>query len=188
MSEKKKGMIRRFFGWLARPSSWALGAVLLVGITIGMVGVVGTQETLHATATTEFCVSCHEMKDNVWPGYTQGVHYSNHSGVQASCSDCHIPQNFFPMVGRKIEASKELWGHLTGVIDTPEKYDERRPHMVEVEHTRMRANNFQACRNCHNFETQKSELNVGKAHLMLIENKTACIDCHQGIGHKPPQR
>lgn len=188
MSEKKKGFIKRFFSWLARPSSWALGTLLLIGVAIGAVGVVGTQQTLHATSTTEFCISCHEMNDNIFESYKQSVHYSNHSGVRAECSDCHMPREFFPKIGRKIEASRELWGNITGIISTPEKYDERRPHMVEVEHARMASNNFQVCRNCHNFESQKSDLNVAKAHLMLIENKTACIDCHQSPGHKPPQR
>lgn len=185
MSENKKCAIKRFFSWLARPSRMALGGVLFIGIAIGIVGVVGTQETLHAVGTNEFCVSCHEMEDYIGVNYRQGVHFANESGVQATCSDCHMPNSFFPMVMRKIEASKELYGHITGVIDTPEKYLERRPHMVETEHGRMQANNFQACRTCHNFENQKSDLNVSQAHLMLIENKTACFDCHKGIGHAP---
>ena len=46
---------------------------------------------MEATNNLEFCISCHEMKDNVYLEYKESSHYKNRSGVRAVCSDCHVP-------------------------------------------------------------------------------------------------
>ena len=50
---------------------------------------------------------------------------------------------------RKVKASKELWGKITGVISTPEKFEEHRAAMAMREWARMEKNNSLECRNCH---------------------------------------
>ena len=42
---------------------------------------------------------------------------------------------------------------MLGSIDTPEKFQAKRHKLAEHEWARMRANNSQECRNCHNFES-----------------------------------
>jgi len=53
------------------------------------------------TNNEQFCISCHEMKDNVYQEYKQTVHYSNRTGVRATCPDCHVPKEWTHKVVRK---------------------------------------------------------------------------------------
>jgi cytochrome c-type protein NapC len=87
---------------------------------------------------------------------------------------------------RKVEAAREVWGTITGVIDTPEKYAAHAPEMKAREIKRLRANDSQECRNCHDAERMLLPMQSAKAQTyhkaMVSENKT-CIDCHAGIAH-----
>ena len=49
-----------------------------------------------------------KSKDNVFVEYRKTVHYSNRTGVRASCPDCHVPKEWGHKVVRKIQASNEL--------------------------------------------------------------------------------
>ncbi len=73
------------------------------------------------TNTEKFCTSCHEMKDNVYQELTNTVHFTNRSGVRASCPDCHVPHQWTDKIARKMQASKEVWGKIFGTINTREK-------------------------------------------------------------------
>jgi hypothetical protein len=46
----------------------------------------GFNTALEYTNTEQFCISCHEMEANVYEELTRTVHYSNRSGVRATCS------------------------------------------------------------------------------------------------------
>jgi nitrate/TMAO reductase-like tetraheme cytochrome c subunit len=81
---------------------------------------------MEATNTLEFCTSCHEMRDNMYPDYIKSAHYSNPSGVRAICSDCHVPKQWIPKLIRKIRASNELYHWAVGSVNTPEKFDKQR--------------------------------------------------------------
>ncbi len=51
---------------LRRPSTrYSLGGILIVGIVAGIVFWGGFNTALEATNTETFCISCHEMGDNV---------------------------------------------------------------------------------------------------------------------------
>ena len=76
------------------------------------------------TNTEQFCIGCHEMRDNVYAEFKGTIHDRNRSGVRAMCADCHVPREPVPMIMRKVEASLEVWGHLTGKIDTKEKFEQ----------------------------------------------------------------
>jgi cytochrome c-type protein NapC len=67
------------------------------------------------------------MRDTVYQEYKKTIHYSNRTGVRAICSDCHVPKDWTHKMVRKIKASGEVWGKITGVIDTPEKFEALRP-------------------------------------------------------------
>ena len=147
----------------------------------------GFNWTLEATNTEEFCISCHEMKDNVFAEYKETIHYSNRTGIRASCSDCHVPKEFIHKIIRKIHASNELYHKLLGTIDTTEKYEAKRHQLAQHVWQGMKATNSRECRNCHNF----SQMNAGKQkpaaakqHALAQTQDKTCIDCHKGIAHK----
>ena len=188
-NEKKPGMIKRLWQWLRRPSGMALGTLLLVGFVAGFIFVVGFNTSMTAMNSDEFCLSCHEMRDNVYQEYIETAHFSNRSGFKVGCSDCHVPHEFVPKMIRKIQASKELYGKVLGIIDTPQKFNEHRLAMAQNEWKRMKASNSQECRNCHNmnnmdFSVQKSV--AAQMHREAIDLGKTCIDCHKGIAHKLP--
>ncbi|MDR0806503.1 MAG: cytochrome c-type protein NapC [Enterobacteriaceae bacterium] len=190
MNKKKKaGIIRRIWTWFRTPSRLAIGTLLILGFIAGIVFLNGFHATMEVMNSEKFCTSCHEMRDNVYQEYMDTVHYSNRTGVRAICSDCHVPKEFVPKMIRKIQASKELYGKVTGVIDTPQKFDDHRLAMAKNEWARMKANNSQECRNCHNFDfmdfTEQKTV-ASKMHAMAIKENKTCIDCHKGIAHKLP--
>jgi len=183
--------------WLAR--FWATlrtpcvkYSLLTVGSFFFIAGIIfwgGFNTGLEATNTMVFCTGCHEMRDNVYQEYKKTIHYSNRTGVRASCSDCHVPKDWTHKMVRKIQASKEVWGKLTGVIDTPEKFEAHRYAMATREWTRMLAADSIECRNCHTLEAMSSDLQTEKAQRRHAKAKTegmTCIECHFGIAHKEP--
>jgi cytochrome c-type protein NapC len=138
----------------------------------------------------EFCIGCHEMRDNVYVEYKKTIHYTNRTGVRAVCSDCHVPKDWTHKMIRKIQASKEVWGKITGTIDTPEKFEAHRLQLAANEWARMKASDSRECRNCHNFDgmdVEKQKLRGAKMHKIGIAEKKTCIDCHKGIAHKKPK-
>ncbi len=95
--------------------------IFIAGLMIGAAALATFDGVMHLTSTDEFCGrSCHEMSVPL-ATLQQTAHYSNSHGVNVGCADCHIPREFGPKMLRKIEASREVWGHFTGLIDTPEK-------------------------------------------------------------------
>ncbi|MDR0587960.1 MAG: NapC/NirT family cytochrome c [Burkholderiales bacterium] len=159
---------------------------VVIGVVIGVAGLGGTNYALHATGSNEFCSTCHA--NDAAKEWKASKHYTNEYAVRAGCSDCHIPEAFIPKILRKMKASKEVYGHFAGVIDTPEKYEAKRKEMAESEWARMRANQAQECRKCHFM----AELNnpekdyLADMHKTALEGGQICIDCHQGVAHKAP--
>lgn len=184
------GRIRRIWRRLCSPAaSWSLLALLLSGFVAGIVFWGGTHTVIGMTNTEEFCISCHEMRDNVYAEYKETTHYSNRSGVRAVCTDCHVPKEWGPMMVRKALATRELWGWMVGSIDTREKFLDKRLFLAEREWKRMRANDSLECRNCHSMEsmdTEKQRKRASKSHAMAQKTGETCIDCHQGIAHHKP--
>ena len=181
-------------GWwaiLKRPSAkYSLLGLLVAGFASGIIFWGGFNTGMEATNTMEFCIGCHEMRDNVYVEYKKTIHYTNRTGVRAVCSDCHVPRDWTHKMIRKIQASKEVWGKITGVIDTPEKFAAHRLQMAESEWARMKASDSRECRNCHTFDAMNAEmqkLRGSKMHKIGIAEKKTCIDCHKGIAHSKPK-
>ena len=164
---------------------WAL----VIAFFAGIVAWGGFNWTLELTNTEAFCTTCHEMQVNVFKEYQTTGHYSNRTGVRATCPDCHVPRDWVHKVTRKIQASNELWHKALGSIDTPEKFQAKRIKLAENEWARMKANDSQECRNCHHFEymdfTEQGRRAVATHSKAFTEGKT-CIDCHKGIAHQLP--
>src|SRR5690349_826042 len=93
----------------------------IVALVVGGLLLAAGAAGLAWTNTEKFCTGCHEMRDNVYQEYKGTIHDTNRSGVRAVCSDCHVPRAPGPMLIRKVQASMEVWGKLTGKIDTREK-------------------------------------------------------------------
>ena len=176
-----------------KPSFWSrrliLGTTVSGAVIFFVVGIIfwgGFNTAMEATNTTEFCIGCHEMKDNVYQEYTPSIHYSNRTGVRAGCPDCHVPKPWIHKIVRKIKASREVFFWLTGKIDTPEKFNEHRFELAQSLWGAMKSTDSRECRNCHNFESMNPEFQKPRArkqHLNAFETGQTCIDCHKGIAH-----
>ena len=180
-------------GWLKqiweRISSLPTLVLLIIGGLGGIIFWGGFNTAMELTNTTEFCISCHEMEDNVYQEYKETIHFKNTSGVEASCSDCHVPRPWIYKVIRKIQASSELYHKMLGTIDTPEKFNEHRWTMANRVWKAMKETDSRECRNCHKFDSMdlsEQDRTARKKHSRAIDEGKTCIDCHTGIAHELP--
>lgn len=180
-----------FWRRLLRPSAkYSVLTLMIVGVIAGIVFWGGFNTAVEATNTETFCIGCHEMRDNVYAEYKETIHYTNRTGVRAVCTDCHVPKEWTAKMLRKVQASRELYGKLTGTIDTREKFLAKRLHLAEREWKRMKANNSLECRNCHSLasmDAAKQRQRARKQHEMAAKLGDTCIDCHKGIAHHKPE-
>ncbi len=164
--------------------------VTMGGLFVAGALMVGGAAALAWTNTEEFCIGCHEMKNNVYAEYKGTIHDQNRTGVRAICSDCHVPREPVAMIKRKIQASLELYGHfISKSIDTPEKFEAKRYELATHVWTRMKDTDSVECRNCHKESKMSHELQSPKAQARHAKGKSenlTCIDCHFGIAHKEP--
>ncbi len=166
-----------------------VGVAALVILVIGGVLMVGGAAGLAWTNTESFCISCHEMRNNVYAEFKDTIHDKNRTGVRAICSDCHVPRQPGAMILRKMRATFELWGHLTGVIDTKEKFEAHRYELAKRVWIRMKETDSLECRNCHHEDAWRPESQSERAKIRHAKGKAegkTCIDCHSGIAHKEP--
>jgi cytochrome c-type protein NapC len=175
-------------GWMARLKRIGPWTVLFI-FAAGVLAWGGFNWALEITNTEEFCISCHEMRENVFKEYRHTIHYANRTGVRATCPDCHVPLEWVNKSGRKIQARTEVYDWALGTIDTPEKFNAKRLVLAQHEWDRMKANDSRECRNCHSFNsmdyTEQGRRAVA-AHTKGFEEKKTCIDCHKGIAHTLP--
>jgi cytochrome c-type protein NapC len=180
-------------GWqtLRKPSDYfSLGFLVIGGFIAGIIFFEGVNTALEATNTEEFCISCHEMENNVYEELKTTIHFSNRSGVRATCPDCHVPHKWSDKIARKMQASKEVWGKIFGTINTRDKFLAHRKRLAQNEWTRLKTNDSLECRNCHNFDymdfTAQSSRASQQHSTLLAGGEKTCIDCHKGIAHQLP--
>ncbi|MBT3629513.1 MAG: Denitrification system component NirT [Rhodospirillaceae bacterium] len=184
-----RGLVRRIWRALWRPSPYALGTLLVAGFITGIVFWGGFNWSMELTNSEAFCISCHEMESNVYLEYKKTVHYSNRTGVRATCPDCHVPKGWIHKVARKVRATNELYHHWVGSVDTREKFEEKRLRLATSVWEEMKENDSRECRNCHNFDYMDftvQEKRSRERHDEAITKGQTCIDCHKGIAHELP--
>lgn len=189
--QRLKALLWRFWELVSRPSrTLSLGFLTLGGFVCGVIFWGGFNTAMEFTNTEEFCIACHEMRDNVYEELTRTVHFSNRSGVRATCSDCHVPHDWTDKIARKMQASKEVWGTIFGTIDTRRKFLDERLRLAKHEWARLKANDSLECRNCHSKEAMDLASQTDRAAEIhsryLLTDKATCIDCHKGIAHNLP--
>jgi cytochrome c-type protein NapC len=190
-SKECKGFICRMWRAFKSPSTkYSLGLLLILGFTVGVVFWGGFNYTMAVTNTEEFCISCHEMENFVFSEYKETNHYSNRTGVRATCPDCHVPKDFTHKMVRKIKSTNEIWHKLKGSINTPEKYEAKRLELAERVWADMEETDSRECRNCHNYtymNMEKQDPENAEIHTEGLEAGMTCIECHKGIAHKLPE-
>lgn len=170
---------------LARTTGIAF-ALLFLAVLLVAGGAAG----LAWTNTEGFCISCHEMRDNVYAEFKDTIHSQNRTGVRAICSDCHVPRDPVALMARKFQASFELYHKVVGSIDTKEKFEAKRYELARRVWVRMKETDSLECRNCHHRDAMTAELQSEKAQRRHEKGRAdgkTCIDCHFGIAHKEPE-
>ncbi|MEO5364039.1 MAG: NapC/NirT family cytochrome c [Magnetococcus sp. DMHC-8] len=191
--------LKNIWAVLSKPSATiALGTLLVGGFVVAFVFfLVFHFGFMTATNKMEICISCHEM-DSVYKEYKESVHYSNRSGVRATCADCHVPHgkdilDYIDKFFAKAKVgTKDIYHHLIGTYpaSAPEKFEAARYRLAQGILEEMRHRDSKECRFCHNFDAmnlEKQEKSAVNKHKRAIEkgDKT-CVDCHSGIAHKLP--
>ncbi len=180
-------------GWFwRRPQRWFLlgipiGALVAFLVGVGLTG--GFVAALKQTETTSFCTSCHEMQQPL-NELAHSVHGSNEFGIRATCADCHVPPTFWAGLWRHMKAADEVWGHITGELDTPAKFEAARPDLAKSVWAELKANDSAECRRCHTpaaMALDKQNPIAAQLHSTMAQTHRTCIDCHRGVAHTLPQ-
>lgn len=182
-------------GWLSRllnPPKCSMLRMLGIGTVFGIVIWGGLNTAMEYTNHSEFCLSCHEMSIP-YEELKKTVHFKNRSGAAAQCADCHVassktPTDYMFKSFQKLMAARDVIGKITGVIDTPEKYEAHRLTMAKRVWERMESRDSKECRNCHDFKYMDPEKQKDRSavkHEGAVEDGKTCIECHKGIAHKP---
>jgi len=185
-----KNMFKKYLCMLKSPSAkYSLGGLLSMGFVVGIIFWGGFNTAMEATNTETFCISCHEMEANVFREYQDTIHYSNRSGVRATCPDCHVPKEWVHKFVRKIKATNELYHKALGSINTAEKFEKKRLKLARNVWREMKATDSRECRNCHDYNSMDFSFQQRRAisqHSKGFDEGKTCIDCHKGIAHSLP--
>jgi len=183
-------VFKKIWAALKQPSAkYSLGALLVVGFVAGIIFWGGFHTAMEASNTETFCIGCHEMEEKVYIEYQDTIHYSNRTGVRATCPDCHVPKDWVHKVARKIKATNELYHKVMGSVDTPEKFEAKRIKLAQNVWRVMKETDSRECRNCHDFESMdyvKQGRRAVQQHVKGYDEGQTCIDCHKGIAHSLP--
>jgi nitrate/TMAO reductase-like tetraheme cytochrome c subunit len=175
--------------FFAPSKRYGTGVIFVVGIFSGVIFWGGFNTFVEYTNTVDFCVSCHEMRDTVYPEYKESKHFSNASGVRVTCADCHVPKSWGAKIARKIRASNELYHTLIGSIDSREKFEAKRLRLAENVWQSMESSDSRECRNCHSYDAMNfhdQSRRGAKKMKAAVEKDQTCIECHKGVAHKLP--
>jgi len=179
--------------WRRPSNKWLFGIPLgaLIAFGLGAVALGTFNMVLHATGSNEFCYVCHSHEKFIKPEYEASTHFSNTSGVKADCSDCHVPHDWWGTVWLKTRATLDILPEVMGEFDTAEKYEAHRRDMAMSVWTDYLERDSSYCRTCHAFENMafdQQEDWIAEMHVGAKEKGETCIECHQGIVHKLPEK
>ncbi|GAA4887680.1 NapC/NirT family cytochrome c [Ferrimonas pelagia] len=181
--------------WFKPSVKYSIFTLIGVGATLGVVGYFAVQQTLHATSTDEFCMTCHSnhsLKDEV----LASAHGNNRAGITVQCQQCHIAQEPFNYLMKKIIVSKDIWGYLTiDGFNTQEWLEENRKEQADLALVYLKKIDSSTCRNCHNNVTHDQPEAMKKMATRMHDMNYAkekdaqrtCVDCHKGVAHPYPK-
>lgn len=157
----------------------------LIAVTViaTVVAVFAALEVERYTSTTEFCTMCHSMS---FPAaeIKGSVHYGP-LGTDPECGDCHLPPEFAArMVAHVVSGVRDTYSEIMKDLDTEEKYDAHRAEFARNARMTLKRWDSSPCRACH--KDVRPHSGHGKTeHARMASEDLTCIDCHQGIYHKP---
>ena len=181
----------RVRSWWRQPKKrWLLG-IPVGGFLMFFLGIAAwlTFDTFVSVTNSEaFCAdACHSMRVFVKPQWIESSHFSNRTGVRATCADCHVPNAFVPKMIAKAMAVKDLYHEIVGTIQSRKDFEEHRLTMAERVWRKMRRTDSRNCRDCHNVLAMDMEKQGEFRHSNLPAIGRTCIDCHKGIAHDTPE-
>ena len=179
-------------------SKWYAGALVLVGVVVGVALVSAGTSVVHWSGSTKFCGTfCHSM-DAAYASYQKGQHAQLNSGFEVGCVDCLLKYESVKSISqaqvvgllwhKAVSGSTSLWGEIRGTMSTPEKQLAMRPELAKHVTDWMKSVNYVTCRGCHdlnNFKPSKDKPMVAQMHKAMANNPaTDCVACHTEAGHK----
>ena len=141
-----------------------------------------TESMVQGTSGEAFCGGCHTMTPMV-DSYREDVHGgAGNQGVQAKCTQCHIPHNntvnYMFMKARF--GMHDAWAQLTYDLDAID-WQEKRGHSENYVFD-------SGCLKCHaNLQaaSESSAVNfVAHRPYFLGTTESKCVTCHNRVGHK----
>jgi len=163
------------------PLRWFV--IVLVAICL----IVFLSLSMARTSTTEYCISCHEMKD-----YKDELEKSSHAVDKdknpIQCHQCHIPHRIGPkyLTVKTVLGMRDMFIHYFG--DTE---DLNRREMQKIARRFMPDENCLSCHEDLNKDVKDKEISeIGKLchEAYLGENGTTkrnCAGCHFNMAHLP---
>ncbi|SMY35844.1 Cytochrome c-type protein TorC [Photobacterium malacitanum] len=183
--------MKKLWRFLVKPSSrYSVLAIAVVCVIITLAGVFTFHESIKFSSTTEFCTSCHSMKEN-YNEYKTSIHYKNAYGVRAECRDCHIPENNpIAFMKAKLGGVGDIYSEfISKDIDTPAKFEANRLRMAQNVWRMMAETNSATCKSCHSYTAMdhaKQSPAAAAAMTTAAAKNMNCIECHKGIAHQLP--
>ncbi len=175
----KTGLVFILLPWKAEKQRARFLGMALLFLLIIIAGL-GFTSVLHYTATTEFCLKCHEMT-YTYKWYKNSKHGSNDKGISVDCKDCHLPENPVRYMMAKAQALKELYVHFFHPIKTEEEWLAKKEDMDESARSKIRNSN---CIKCHNnyIDTKRGK----EEHAEMDPKEDKCVECHAEMFHVVP--
>lgn len=141
-----------------------------------------SNNVIEYTSTDEFCASCH-VHPHADASYKLSVHNSNHSGVSAKCTDCHLPpedQTFYFLTRKAYHGFHDLYVYMTKDM---EEIDWEAKRTVEAS---KRFVYEDGCKKCHtNLFPSTLDALGAESHLKYLRDpeNNSCLQCHLNVGH-----
>ncbi len=159
-----------------------LCTVLIVLPLLLSIGWVLAQYAIERTSGVEFCTSCHSM-DPMGQSYKLDVHGGRSvHGVQASCSDCHLPHD------GPLNFIWAYWMRHVGDMWVELLYDSDSSDWNAIRELRESYVFDSGCLACHANLLDAFPRNVDAfaAHKPYFSEKIdkRCVSCHTSVGHK----
>ncbi len=161
---------------------------LVIIMLVVVVGIVVMSTQMARTSTTDYCMSCHEMKSRL-DELKKSSHAVDKNKQPIQCAQCHIPLSVGPryLVVKTVVGLNDLFVHYFG---DPENLD-RRALQVSARRFVMDEN----CLACHSdlYKDAKGEKPISAigrlchdAYLGKNGNTSrGCAGCHFNLAHLP---